>query len=156
MLKIRRPVKNGGIADKLLTAMSQGWQNSITIENDVNWQWGDERNAPQAFFGLGDMNFPKAYHLKQKQLPFILIDMPYWRRRGPNVSFKEALWRICINGIHVNRVIPGLDDKRSPGWGYKSWKTGEGNYLLVAESSNSVNRWCEVPFWNDTRPSSPF
>ena len=148
MLRIRSPLK-GGVAGKLTTALHQGWPNSELIANDILWEDIPNREVPNAFFGLGDMNFPKVRWAHTERKPYVFIDTPYWRRRSSQISDREALWRICIGSIHANKVITGLDDRRSPGWGYKSWKTDKRTHVLVAESSPTINGFIGEPHWND-------
>ena len=148
MLRIRSPLK-GGVAGKLTTALHQGWPNSELIANDDLWDDVKQQKVPNAFFGLGDMNFYKVVELHQNKKPYIFIDTPYWRRRGSQVSDREALWRICVGSIHVNKVTDNLDDRRTPGWSYKPWRTDDRSHVLVAESSPTINAFIGEPHWKD-------
>ncbi len=148
MLRIRSPLK-GGVAGKLTTALHQGWPNSELIANDILWDDIKEQDIPNAFFGLGDMNFKKVHTLHNQRKPYIFIDTPYWRRRSSKINDKEALWRICVSSIHANKIIQGLDNRRSPGWEYKRWKTERRSHVLVAESSPTINSFIGESHWSD-------
>lgn len=147
MLRIRSPLNKGGVADKLTSALHQGWVNSELINNDDLWDDEKEQDIPNAFFGLGDFNYPKVHLLHNSRKPYVFIDTPYWRRRGSKVDMRSALWRICIGSLHVNKIIKDLDNRRYPGWDIKPWKTDKRTHVLVAESSPTINQFIGEPHW---------
>ena len=54
--------------------------------------------------------------------------------------------RTCFKGIHVNKIVDGLPYDRIKNITLKDWRT-KGEYILIAPSSPTVNRFIGEPNW---------
>jgi len=95
--------------------------------------------------GSGNFNIVKSCILEKKN--WIYTDMPYWNRFNPNNPSGTYHWRICVNGVHCNKIFDFPND-RSKHIELKEWKH-EGEYILVAPSSDTIHRYLNKPNWTD-------
>ena len=112
-------------------------------------QYLDQQGIP-TMWGLGSANYTKAVSYVKNNKPWLFCDMPYWGRWNPLKMavnpHGEYYWRTCFKGIHVNKIVDGLPYDRIKNITLKDWRT-KGEYILIAPSSPTVNRFIGEPNW---------
>ncbi len=113
-------------------------------------RYHDPKGIP-TMWGLAMHNYQHAQQLSNQKQPWIFCDMPYWGRWNP---LKQAVdpgaeyyWRICYSDIHVTGIVPNLPQHRIQHINIKPWKKTQGDYILVAPSSNTVNAFIGESTW---------
>ena len=109
-----------------------------------------DKNGIPTMWGLASTNYTKAVSYVKNKKPWLFCDMPYWGRWNPLKMavnpHGEYFWRTCLNGIHVNKIINDLPHDRIKNITIKDWRT-KGEYILIAPSSPTVNRFIGQPNW---------
>lgn len=101
-----------------------GWTQTDVIQADLAVCWG-----------LNEAHQRLVSHFKQGGRPALVIDFPYWNRRGLR-EIQSASYKISLNGIHPNDYLDaGFGGAgryaKSGGMLIRPWKKG-GNYILLA------------------------
>ena len=113
-------------------------------------QYHDPNGIP-TMWGLAVGNYQKAVNLKNNNQPWLFCDMPYWGRWNP---LKQAVdpcaeyyWRICFGDIHVTQIRKNLSHERIKHIEIKPWRKKQGDYILLAPSSITVNSYIGQRDW---------
>lgn len=107
-------------------------------------QYKDD-NGVDTVWGLGAGNFNIVKTAMQAKKNWLYTDMPYWNRYHPDRPNDEYHWRTCVNGVHCNKIF-NLPNDRSRQIELKEW-THEGEYILVAPSSDTIHRHIGKTNW---------
>jgi len=107
-------------------------------------------NGAPTLWGLAGSNYTKAKSYQANKSSWLFCDMPYWGRWNPLYQAvapdNDYYWRTIVNGLHVNKIINGLPHDRIKNITIEEWRT-TGDYILVAPSSPTMNRFMDTPNW---------
>ena len=113
-------------------------------------QYHDAQGIP-TMWGLAVGNYQRAVDFKNNKKPWLFCDMPYWGRWNPLKQAAnpegEYFWRICFGDIHVTEIKKDLPHDRIKHIELKPWRKSQGDYILVAPSSVTVNSYIGQRDW---------
>ena len=107
--------------------------------------YGDNQGI-DTMWGMGAKNYDRCLQHKKQGTSWLFCDMPYWNRWDPKNPHNDYSWRIIKDNIHVTDIVEDLPNERIQHITCKDWRT-QGEYILVAPSSHTVNNFIGRPNW---------